>query len=207
MERLEPHTLVKISSVEQVDTDEEIPEWVSTIFKVATYVIVRRGPQEGKIPVGIRGYEKYQRFAGWIAAKDIVKTITPGETVAYLNSVSGIRAKLPAFRVANKVIPLLKGYEWGIGGSLQFELATGLPMVKQSSDLDIIMQRPQTKMEISTAKELLESLKIIAGTHADIQIVNGQNGFSLEEYVQQRSSKMMMKTEHGPQLVMDPWEI
>lgn len=205
MERLNPHTLVEISGIEKIHAGEEIPEWVFSVFEEAAYVIVRRGSQDGKIPIGIRGYERSQRFAGWINPEDILKTVTPSEALEQLDTVDTVRLEMPAFRMVKKVIPLLKEYEWGIGGSLQFELVTELPMVKQTSDIDIIMQRPATKIDINTAKNLLDKLKSIAGTHTDIQVVYGQNGFSLEEYAQQRSSKIMLKTMDGPQLVTDIW--
>lgn len=205
MARLNPHTLVKISDLKKVHFNGEIPEWVSAIFEETNYVVVRRGSQSKAIPIGIRGYEKSQRLAGWIDPRTILDVVTPHDAVKRLGLVNTERINLPAFKIAKKVVPLLKKYDWGIGGSLQFELVTGLPMVKMNSDIDIIMQRPNPKIEVNTAKDLLHSLENTAGTHVDIQIVHNQNGFSLEEYAQQRSSQIMLKTEQGPQLVTDPW--
>lgn len=204
MGRLAPHTLVSLQSPDVLLTSGPLPDWVTAMLAATPVVIVRRGPQTTTIPVGIRGYQKSQRFAAAIMPTDWQAPVTPAMALNRLPELTAARRQLPAFQKLARVQSLLSAYDWGVGGSLQFELATGLPMVNPNSDLDIIMQRP-APMSPAQALQLIERLKVIAGAHADIQVVHGQLGFSLEEYANQRASQIMMKTAHGPILVTDPW--
>ena len=71
-----------------------------------------------------------------------------------------------------------------------------------SSDLDLVWQA-ENPLSQNEAKELLKKLNQF-GVHADLQVIQGGNGFSLEEYSQSKST-IMMKTLTGPILVKDPW--
>lgn len=204
MEQVAPHTLIRLDPVSLI-TDSALPEWAHAMLNESPYVIVRRGPQADRIPVGLRGYQKSQRFGAWITSSQIAETVTPHQALGLLQHLDPKRAELPAFQKLAELVPLLAGFEWGIGGSLQFELVTGLPMARAVSDVDVIMTRPKTPMTVVEAQDLIAELKAIAGAHADIQVVHGQNGFSLEEFAQNRADSILMKTVHGPVLSTDPW--
>lgn len=204
MEQVAPHTLIRLDPVSLI-TDSALPEWAQAMLNESPYVIVRRGCQAARIPVGLRGYQKSQRFGAWIEPSQIAETVTPHQALGLLQHLSPERAALPAFQKLTALLPLLSGFEWGVGGSLQFELVTGLKMARAVSDVDVIMTRPETPMTVPEAQDLISELKAIAGAHADIQVVHGQAGFSLEEYAQNRADSILMKTSHGPVLSEDPW--
>ena len=205
MERLAPHTLIRLKSRSALTASAALPAWAEAMLNESPYVIVRRGPQADRYPVGLRGYQKPQRFAAFVAPEGYTETVTPQQALALLPKLDPARAQLPAFQKLVQLQPLLQGFDWGVGGSLQFELVTGLKMARPVSDVDVIMNRPAQPLSLAAAAQLVQRLQAIAGAHADIQVVHGQDGFSLEEYAQHRDAQIMMKTASGPQLTDDPW--
>ncbi|MGA3557893.1 malonate decarboxylase holo-ACP synthase [Lactiplantibacillus plantarum] len=204
MVQVAPHTLIRLDPVSLI-TDVEQPEWAQAMLNESPYVIVRRGSQADRIPVGLRGYQKSQRLGAWITPDQIAETVTPHQALGLLQHLAPERAALPAFQKLTALLPLLAGFEWGVGGSLQFELVTDLKMARAVSDVDVIMTRPEVPLTVSEAQDLIAELKVIAGAHADIQVVHVQAGFSLEEFAQNRADSILMKTSHGPVLTEDPW--
>jgi len=207
-ELIAPHTLLHLTSAQAVigDNAQPVPTWVTTALTATATVVVRRGPQSaGRIPVGVRGPQRQQRWAGTVAVADIQTQIVPTELVANQawKQLAASRQQLPAIQALPRLLPLLTGQPWGVGGSVGFELATGQPVAKVTSDLDLIVPA-LVPMSVGAARDLLQTLNQF-GVHVDLQVVAGQNGFSLEEYAQQRSTTTMLKTGHGPELVTDPW--
>lgn len=202
-----PHTLLRLTSSAVFHGDAPVPDWVNERLAACPVVVVRRGPQtDDRLPVGVRGPERQQRWAGAVALTDVTTVITPMDLVvtrAWQN-VSSIRQVLPAIQALPKLAPILNAISWGIGGSVGFELATGQPTAKPTSDLDLIVPK-LAPISVTAAQELLAKLNQF-GVHVDLQVVAGQNGFSLEEYAQQRSATVMLKTMTGPKLVADPWQ-
>ncbi|MDF7668127.1 malonate decarboxylase holo-ACP synthase [Lactobacillus sp. ESL0703] len=200
-----PHTLIKIANLDAL-VPQELPLWAQKMLAQAPYVIVRRGEQGAQIPVGIRGFNRSQRFAAFLPSGQWQKLISPQQALMYLPSLAKERAELAAFIKLRKIMPLLNGYHWGISGSLQFELVTGIPVVNAASDIDIILS-DLPRMSRSEASDLIGQLQAVCpAVHTDIQVVNGQNGFSLEEFAQQRADTILLKTMTGPKLVTDPWQ-
>lgn len=204
MVEVNPHDLLKINSVADL-TSKNFPNWIKDIFPVSLTVVVRRSPiEDGLVPVGIRGIKREQRFGTFIDEKKILKVITPYDLVkeSKWNRLSKERQELPAIKALPKVAQILKDYEWGISGSVGFELATQTPAAKITSDLDLVW-KPSSSISKDSAKILLQKLNQF-GVHVDLQVIQAKNGFSLEEYINS-SSTIMMKTLSGPILVRDPW--
>ncbi|MCI2170098.1 malonate decarboxylase holo-ACP synthase [Schleiferilactobacillus perolens] len=206
-----PHTLIKVgdlADLKPVDPSRPMPDWALTMLQQAPYVIVRRGPQDGVIPVGIRGYQKRQRFPALLPVERVTpdQLVTPQQVIAnqHLRQLAPDRLALPAFQALQRATAVLRDYHWGVGGSLQFELVTGLPMANENSDLDIIMDLPPQDLSVTQARALLQALNQTAA-HADVQVVAGQDGFSLEEYANHTSHTVMVKSAAGPLLTVDPW--
>ncbi|WP_125760704.1 malonate decarboxylase holo-ACP synthase [Companilactobacillus hulinensis] len=208
MERIEflPHNLVKIDP-EEFFSDEKKPKWVVDSLAKVPLVIIRRGNVvDGKVPVGVRGVKREQRFAGYIPTTAVVSgsVITPHALIN--NSWEDLpdeRHELPAIKALPKVAEILKSYNWGISGSVGFELASGQATAKMSSDLDLIWYESQRLSRIE-AVDLLKRLNQF-GVHADFQVVHGQKGFSLEEFANSTSDTILIKTAIGPELSKDPW--
>lgn len=205
MVKVEPHDLLKISSINDLITDG-LPQWAEDIFPDSLTVVVRRSEIiNSKIPVGIRGIKREQRFAAFVLDSDVKEIITPYQLVSEKSwqNVSDERKKLPAIKALPAVAKILQEYKWGISGSVGFELATGTNSAKMTSDLDLVW-KPDTSISREGAKNLLAKLNQF-GVHADLQVIQGSNGFSLEEYSQSKST-IMMKTLSDPILVKDPWK-
>lgn len=208
MERIEfsPHNLVKIDP-EEFFSDEKEPEWVVDSLTKVPLVIIRRGNiVDGKVPVGVRGVKREQRFAGYIPVKAVVSEniITPDSLIHDTWDVlSKSRRELPAISALPKIVPIINEYKWGIGGSVGFELASQQATAKNSSDLDLILYE-ENHLSREEASALLKQLNQF-GVHADLQVVHGQKGFSLEEFVNNTSKTILIKTANGPKLSKDPW--
>lgn len=208
MERvgLLPHSLVKIDPG-QFFSDEKKSRWVIDSLTKVPLVIVRRGNiVDGKVPVGVRGVKREQRFAGYISIKIVAaeNLITPDALIhGTWDVLSKSRQELPAIKALPKIVPIMKEYKWGIGGSVGFELASRQATAKNSSDLDLILYEKK-HLSREVASVLLKKLNQF-GVHADLQVVHGQKGFSLEEFVNNTSKTILVKTANGPKLSRDPW--
>ena len=204
MVEIEPHDLLKIASVKDLE-GEQLPAWASSIFPNSLTVVVRRSEiLNHRVPVGIRGIKREQRFATYIEGTAIEDIFTPYDLVneKAWEQVPENRKQLPAIQALPAVAQVLQGYNWGISGSVGFELTTHTESAKMTSDLDLIW-KPNHSIEKKTAQSLLKKLNQF-GVHADLQVIQNNNGFSLEEYANS-SSTIMMKTLGDPILVENPW--
>lgn len=187
-----------------------LPDWAKVSLSKAKIVVVRRGlAKQGLIPVGLRGSRRSQRLAGFLVKKRVINCYSPAYFIKNKSweILTPERRKLPQFQALEKICPLLRKYSWGIGGSLAYEMATGIAMVQNNlnhrSDLDIILVAKR-KINIEQSRKLLTVLNQYQ-VHADVQVVKGQNGFALAEYAANRSPKVLVKTTAGPVLTADPW--
>lgn len=207
--KIYPHDLLTFNHKNDFEsTKNPLPNWAKDFLRQAKIVVVRRGKiKEDKIPVGLRGQQKSQRLAGFLSKTAIVKQYHPDYFIRHgsWQKLTQERQSLLAFKALKKIIPLMKNFKWGISGSLAYEMATGIKMVHENSDLDIIAWKVN-KISVNKAKELLHSLNQFQ-VHADVQIVNGQRGFALEEYAMNRDAEILVKTEKGPMLSKDPWQL
>lgn len=206
-----PHDLLVFANQADFLTEKNLPDWAQVSLDKAQITVVRRGRIKNKmIPVGVRGYERNERLAGYLSVDKVIKHYHPWDFIENKSwqNLPLARQELPAFQALIKIIPYLKDYHWGISGSLAYEMATGVIMVKNSlghsSDLDIIMEESR-KLSPEEARRLLEKLNQF-GVHADVQVVHGQNGFALEEYAQNFDKQVLVKTADGPRLSRDPWQ-
>ncbi len=207
-----PHDLLTFANNDDLILEKNpLPEWAKDSLSKAKIAVVRRGQiKNDLIPVGLRGYERNQRLAGYLKKSSIVKQYHPDYFIKHESwrDLPIERQKLIAFQGLIKIAPLLTDYQWGISGSLAYEMATGVKMVKESlehtSDLDLIMPN-LPKMNVAEAKKFLAKLNQFA-THADVQVVYGENGFSLEEYGLGRDQQILIKTATGPILSKNPWQ-
>jgi phosphoribosyl-dephospho-CoA transferase len=94
------------------------------------------------------------------------------------------------------------GLDWGPVGGVGFWLASGLPVLRPDSDLDLLVRSP-TRLGPATLAALLP-LQAEASCRIDVQIDTGAGGFALLEYA--RGAKVLLKTACGPMLVADPWQ-
>ncbi|HUA92598.1 MAG TPA: malonate decarboxylase holo-ACP synthase [Terracidiphilus sp.] len=200
-----PHDLLWISSIEVIFAPCALPDWVRKAIAATPIVVVRRAARSGNaIPVGIRGQARSERFAAFIAPHAVRKRITPENLVQTRRWREIPRPESAAMRRAlESVAARWNGFRWGPAGSVGFELATGLPVTTDKSDLDLVIHAPQR----ITANEAEVLLKSVAGleVRADVRIETPFGSVALQEHASPTSPRILMKTCAGPMLVADPW--
>jgi phosphoribosyl-dephospho-CoA transferase len=211
--RYRPHDLLFLGRTGAFDTEGAWPEWLDAAWLEAAPLVVRRAaPPPGRLPVGVRGLQRNQRCAGHLPAGDVARCVTPEmlalgvlEDHAGQASIAGSVPALPCIAALLALAPRLQalGLDWGPVGGAGFWLASGLPVLRPTSDLDLLVRAPQPLAPAAVA-ELL-ALQQHAACRIDIQVDTGSGGFALMEYA--RGGKLMLKTDHGPRLVTDPWAV
>lgn len=107
------------------------------------------------------------------------------------------------------------GLPWGPTGGLGFALATGLPVLHEGSDIDLLVRAPAPLSQ----EQVLALAAVVERSErpVDLQIDTGRGGFSFKEWagcVPQRAGpphgrggrrRVLLKTGAGPVLVQDPW--
>jgi phosphoribosyl-dephospho-CoA transferase len=198
------HDLLLLNSGRVVPAGENEPQWARAALEHCPWVVTRREHADtGSIAVGVRGVRREQRWAGQVDLADVRKTIGSG----LLRSCAAhpMRMTLPAITGLRYVESKLAGWsaEWGPVGSTGYELATGLYVTRDDSDLDLVIYAPEP-MERGMAQDLLNVLKL-ASAKVDVRIETSCGGFSLEEYVRERTGSIVLRTASGRVLVQNPW--
>lgn len=202
---IQPHDLLKVSDLSQLEWKED-NEWVTASLRNAPFVVVRRAEQTNDfIPVGIRGEQRNQRQAAILHRNGIEEIFTPyilAQQKSW-NLLDAQRQVLPVLKSIEKVAEIMGDWQWGPTGSAGFEIATGYPALKDTSDLDIVVYAPHpiNRNEAVEVLEKLDSLPI----RADIQIETNNGAFLLREWINKRTDSMILRTQKGPKLVYNPW--
>jgi phosphoribosyl-dephospho-CoA transferase len=183
-----------------------MPRWARETLLETPVVVVRRAPCDGlRIPVGVRGRNRSERYAAMVPHVSVSKRMTPECLVAEKRWRTSARAEIAAIQALEQIANqwMWVGVCWGPVGSVGFELATGSPVVTPASDLDLVIRAPQ-RLPGKTAEELLASTTGLT-VRVDTQIETPFGCIALFEYVHQNSSRLLMRTNDGPRLVVDPW--
>ena len=81
MTRSEPastHDLIRLREPTALTADAPAPSWVEPALRRTPWVVVRRGPvRDGRMPVGVRGLTRSQRFAAFVAVAEIADRLSP----------------------------------------------------------------------------------------------------------------------------------
>jgi phosphoribosyl-dephospho-CoA transferase len=219
--RYRPHDLLFLGRPGAFDSGSAWPEWLDAAWLERVPVVVRRAAlQAGQVAVGVRGLQRNQRCAGQVGVPDVACCVTPEmlarrvledheeqSSIAGIASIVGGVPTLPCIVALLGLAPRLQalGLDWGPVGGAGFWLASGLPVLRPASDLDLLVRAP----EPLAARALAELAELAAlqdrlACRVDIQVDTGAGGFALMEYA--RGGKVLLKTAHGPRLVADPWQ-
>jgi phosphoribosyl-dephospho-CoA transferase len=174
--------------------------------KQRPWVVVRRGLiSGGLIPVGVRGAQRHERCAGFTRLSEVVETRRPSQLRLRLAEDS--RGGLQAFRTLSYLESHLVGLDmtWGPGGSVGYELASGIPTVRAESDLDFILFAPR-KLDIKEAQDLWRMISSAPGK-VDALVETPFCGFSLQEFVTTSPRKILLRTSDGRILGSNPWNL
>lgn len=180
------------------------PPWVQRAMRRSPWVVVRRvNAPAGNVAVGVRGADRSQRWGGLVDVKDVALIKRPLQLRVSLAHDS--RKAVPALKALASVERELADIDlsWGPVGSVGFELATGDRVTTEASDLDLALFVPQ-KIAHAIARDLWDTLSSLPAK-VDARIETPHCGFSLKEYALRRSTKILIRTPDGQQLVEDPW--
>jgi phosphoribosyl-dephospho-CoA transferase len=170
------------------------------------WVVVRRGRiSDGLIPVGLRGTQRHERCAGFTRLSEVLETRRPDQ-LRLLRAENSRRA-LQAFRTLSYLESHLVGLDmnWGPGGSVGYELASGIQAVRADSDLDFVLFAPR-KLEIIEAQDLWRMISSAPGK-VDALVETPCCGFSLKEFVTTSPRKILLRTSDGRILGSNPWNL
>ncbi len=92
---------------------------------------------------------------------------------------------------------------WGPGGSVGFELASGLASVGNDSDLDLVVQLDHA-ISRSEARALWTRLPHQGQVRMDVQLQTPAGAVALSEYAM-GAGPMVLRSAHGARLTRDPW--
>ena len=200
------HYLLRIDSPESLSGIESAPSWVEQSLQSAPYVVVRRWKQcTTEIAVGVRGSSREERWASFIASSAMIESLSPSDLrISQLEDRNRLEC-IDALRHLQFLEQAWSELEnrWGPGGSVGYELASGVNTCRPSSDLDIVVFAPEP-ISLHGAEQLLYSAKAISES-IDIIVEAPQCGFSLKEFVQ-NGDNFVLRCADGPRLASNPWQ-
>ena len=207
---IRPHYLVKIDTAaisfgNNSSFNESVPASVRQELEETNFVVVRRGViTESWVPIGIRGPQRFQRWAAWYPRYAIQEIVTPMGLLTRVNAVNDPNAS-PVRRALQSLMKAWGWltYPWGPAGSLGFELATGKQTTTMTSDLDVVIYADDP-LSRRDAQRLLASADDLEVT-VDIRIETPMCGFSLTEYATSPTNTILLRTVAGPILGDNPW--
>jgi phosphoribosyl-dephospho-CoA transferase len=202
---LHVHDLILLGE-SAVISDEGGPACSYLNLNERPWVVVRRGRiSDGLIPVGVRGSQRHERCAGFTRLSEVLETRRPDQLRLLLAEDS--RRALQTFRTLSYLESHLVGLDmsWGPGGSVGYELASGIPAVRADSDLDFILFAPR-KLEMTEAQDLWRMISSAPGK-VDALVETPCCGFSLEEFVTMSHRKILLRTSDGRILGSNPWNL
>jgi phosphoribosyl-dephospho-CoA transferase len=204
------HTLLRVADLDALIWEEHQPPWAAAALQRAPWTVVRRAaPRPGLWPVGVRGGERQQRSAAWLPHRAIQECITPQMLAAAQSWQRGpSAAATPAIGVLDEVAAILVahgfGGRWGPGGSVGFELASGVPSTTPHSDLDVVLKADEPISRTHAARLHAELCDLPVRIDALLETPHG--GAVLAEYAQ-GAELTLLRSAQGPRLVRDPWNV
>lgn len=193
-----PHDLLWGMTPSQLAADA--PAWARQVLASGQPVVVRRAlVAADQIAVGIRGASRDQRFATVMSLSRVLRCLSPEQLIAQLPA-----GELPAFRALTVLKPVFEDLQrpWGVTGSVGFQLATGVAVVRAESDLDLLLRVP-TELSRHEARELQQLLDD-SPCRVDLQLETPAGAIALREWAG-GSARVLLKCATGARLIEDPW--
>jgi len=193
-----PHDLLWGMTPSQLPADA--PAWARQVLASGQPVVVRRAlVAADQIAVGIRGASRDQRFATVMSLSRVLRCLSPEQLIAQLPA-----GELPAFRALTVLNPVFEDLQrpWGVTGSVGFQLATGVAVVRAESDLDLLLRMP-TELSRHEARELQQLLDD-SPCRVDLQLETPAGAIALREWAM-GSSRVLLKCATGARLIENPW--
>ncbi|CAG7652668.1 malonate decarboxylase holo-ACP synthase [Paenibacillus allorhizosphaerae] len=204
---LRVHDLVRIQSSADLECESAVPEWVCDALKRAPWVVIRRSPvKNGRIPVGVRGAGRTQRFAAYLPTRSVKEAVTPVQLAVQARWRGySLGADSQAFSQLEEIADYYNraGIRWGPTGSVGFELASGTGTVHPGSDIDLAIYLPQRVERKTVAR--WNTFNHQCSVKVDALLETPAGACSLSEFVRQEESTILLRTMNGPTLVKCPW--
>ncbi|MET3105631.1 phosphoribosyl-dephospho-CoA transferase [Oxalobacteraceae bacterium GrIS 2.11] len=180
-----------------------LPEWLNCDWPA----VMRRAPVEGAwLPVGLRGPSRSLRHAAFLHSDAVARCTTPESLINAWQQHPALLdfASVATLKVISAIL-LDLDLPWGPTGSTGFALATGYPVLRSDSDLDLLVRAalPLTAQQIALlgfAQSKADALQC----RLDIQVDTAFGGFALNEWLR-APRQVLLKTDAGPMLTDDPW--
>lgn len=198
MDAPRPHDLLLVRRSGAFIVDGARPDWLDAH---APLVVRREATAPGIVPVGARGLRRNERSKGYVALADVDAVLTPRGLVERIGAAPDGPPCIVALRALAPRLDALD-VDWGPAGGAGYFLACGLPVLRDTSDLDLLVRLPRRPAPALVAA--LCALQDGQPCRLDIQVDTGAGGFALAEYA--RGGRVLLKTGDGPRLVADPWE-
>jgi len=202
------HSLLRLSSANALEWETDSPAWAAESLRRAPFVVMRRPlPRTAGWPVGVRGAARPQRAAAWVSAGAVQECITP-QMLAAQHAWRQRRdvAITPAVAALEEVAAIFDGHgmagRWGPGGSVGFELASGVPTTTPNSDLDIVLGAAvsMARADAATLHAELSALTV----RIDVLLETPNGAVALAEYATSVGA-ILLRSAQGPRLARDPW--
>lgn len=210
-----PHDLLWLSGADAVIADNGTPDWVEEALSRMPVAVVRRAVCDdvARVPIGLRGPTRAHRHAATVPVVCIRKSMAPEDLIdaqhwlgsqrrsgiAPVQALEELRARWNQYELDSQ--PLI----WGPTGSVGFELATGMPVARPDSDLDLILRVP-SPLPKAAAGALLHALEGLPA-RVDVQMETPLGCVVLREYAQGNAPRILLRTSRGPRLVRNPWSL
>ncbi|QDY83824.1 malonate decarboxylase holo-ACP synthase [Paenibacillus polymyxa] len=204
---IQPHDLIEVSNLRYLSLNED-KEWVTASLRRTPFVVVRRAEllENGCIPVGIRGMERNQREAALLDPEGVCQLVSPYAIAErqMWNFLSATRRQQPVLQVLDLLAEIMLDWRWGPVGSAGFEIVTQYPTVRETSDLDLVIDGSEA-IDYAAAERLVHKLAHL-DVRIDIQLEVKGGAYVLREILERRTSTVVLRTSSGPKLVRNPWQ-
>jgi phosphoribosyl-dephospho-CoA transferase len=202
------HDLIRLRRPSALTLDAPAPAWVDPALTRTPWVVVRRGyVRDGMMPVGVRGLTRSQRFAAFLALAEIADQVSPEDLTDVRYAIERRRMDAaPVLAALARVAPIFarRGHRWGPGGSVGFEIATGVPTATPSSDLDLILRQDRLLEPVEAIELQLALVKAAAPAQIDVMVETPHGAVSLTDLAAMRG-QVLVRTPNGAFLSADPW--
>ena len=189
-----PHDLLRIEPVAPLCRDA--PAWVGAALRAAPWVVVRRDRcASDRIPVGIRGAERWQRYPTEVGIAMIAETLSPPDLLGRTDNLPDMPAAQALHQAAGVLAPT--ELRWGPGGSVGFTLASGVCAITPDSDLDLVLtaRRMPPRRMLVAVREVLRSLP----ARVDAQLNLPVGGIAVDDLLS-GADRVLVRTADGPVL-------
>ena len=184
----------------------DTPDWaVPILVRGGPFVVRRAVRMPGRLPVGVRGGCRRERFALTIDSAHVADICTPAQLSARIAELGPARRRaIPALAALPDLARTLDETSlcWGLGGAVGYELATAEAVCHAASDIDVLLRMPG-EIARADAHALIDSLAGLA-VRCDIQMETPRGGVALADWAA-GNTQVLVKSDQGPFLCRDPW--